>query len=208
MTLTAALGSLRAGEHARAPSLQGPPAFKPPFRPRRPCRYSLSTAGGLIQPIPNITGPASVTNFHLPNLIMRYVVGGGGTNHPWLFPLTHSKLSVVVRKASKQTIQVQALNHIVLTSLNRSSGCGVERCLICITKYCTTSAVVVICCLPLNYCERKGGCHLTSSSRLSHVGRCEGTGLVRRALQPIHVTSRAVLLALCRFVAMTSTGIF
>jgi hypothetical protein len=108
---------------------------------------------------------------------MRYVVGGGGTNHPWLFPLTHSKLSVVVRKVSKQTIPVQALNHIVLTSLNRSSGCGVERCLICITKYCTTSAVVVIRCLPLNYCERNGGCHLTSSSRLSHVGRYEGTGL-------------------------------
>jgi hypothetical protein len=104
VTLTPALDSLRSPrrEHARPPSLQGPPAFKPPFRPPRPCRNSLSTAGGLNQTLPNIMGPASVLNFHLPNLIMRYVVGGGGSNHPWPFPLTHFKLCPVGKLLSKR----------------------------------------------------------------------------------------------------------
>jgi hypothetical protein len=89
----------------------------------------------LIQTLLNSTGPASVLNFHLPNLIMRYVVGGGATNYPWLFPLTHSKLSVVVRKASEDTMQEQALDHIVFTSLDRSPSCGVERCLYKVLYY-------------------------------------------------------------------------
>lgn len=138
------------------------------------------------QTLLNSTGPASVLNFHLPNLIMRYVVGGGATNHPWPFPLTHFKLCRR-GKASEQTMQEQTLSHIVLSNLDRSTTRGVERCLVCIAKCRTTSAVVVIRCLPLNYCERNRGCHLTDS----FIGRCKGTGVVRQALLP----SPAVLLA-------------
>ena len=111
---------------------------------------------------------------------------------------------VVVGKASEQTMQEQTLSHIVLYSLDRSTTRGVERCLVCIAKCRTTSAVVVIRCLPLNYSERNRGCHLTDS----FIGRCKGTGVVRQALLLSRRSSCAVLLALCRLAAVTSTGIF
>lgn len=92
VTLTPALDCLRAASTPGRRRFKVPQPSKPPFRPPRPCRYSLTTAGGLNQTLLNSTGPASVLNFHLPNLTMRYVVGGGATNHPWPFPLTHFKL--------------------------------------------------------------------------------------------------------------------